>query len=299
MVYRKLGRTELSISLLGFGALEIGRDWPYWRQQKDDFHRPDDADAIAVIHSALDSGINFFDTAPAYGSSEAILGKALKGMRREVIIGTKCGEWFDGSRSVYDYSAAETRRFIENSMRQLQSDYIDLLQIHSANAEVIRKGETLSAMKEAQHAGKVRYLGISTDDIETALLAIDSGEYDSVQVSYNAINVEFAKKVFPTAQKKDIGIIVKDGMARGKLSAKYSDVTEQAERARIERIRAVAEQYSMSLSELAVRFIISHPAVASVIVGTKNNEHLTDNCSALRRGALPEEIIAVINEMNT
>lgn len=298
MEYRVLGRTELSISLLGFGALEIGRNWPYWRQGLEDFSRPDDTNAISVIHSALDFGINFFDTAPAYGSSETILGKALKGLRNEVAIGTKCGEWFDGNHSVYDYSAAETRRFIENSLRQLQTDYIDLLQIHSATADVIRRGETLSAMIEARQAGKVRHIGISTDDVETALLAIDSGEYDSVQVSYNAINIQFAQKVFPIAQKKNIGIIVKDGLARGKLSLKYSDVTDATERTRIDRVRTVAEKYSMSLSEFALRYVISNPAIASVIIGTKNRGYLSSNVVAIHRGCLPEEIIITINEMN-
>jgi aryl-alcohol dehydrogenase-like predicted oxidoreductase len=298
MEYRILGRTTLSVSTLGFGALEIGRNWPYWRQDNDDFSRPDETQSIALVHTALDHGVNFFDTAPAYQDSEELLGKAFKGIRKEVIIGTKCGEWFDGKNSVYDYSYGETRKFIENSLRLLQTDYIDLLQIHSANADVIRSGETLRAMKEAQQAGKVRYIGLSTDDTETALLAIHSGEYDTIQVSYNALNMDFAKKVFPLAKERNIGVIVKDGMAKGKLSAKYTDLSSDAERRRIAALDALSRKYSLSLSELAVRFVITNPAVSSVIIGTKETKHFLANVSAVHNGVLPDEIQQGIMEMN-
>lgn len=298
MEYRTLGRTGLAVSTLGFGALEIGRNWPYWRQDKEDFSRPAESDAIKVIYGALDNGINFFDTAPAYFQSEEILGKAFKGMRKDVLIATKCGEWFDGKNSVYDYSYNETKKFIENSLRLLQTDYLDLLQIHSADTDVIRKGETLKAMKEAQLAGTVRYLGLSTDIVDAALLAIETGEYDSIQVSHNAINLQFAQKVFPSAQEKNIGVIVKDGMARGKLSAKFTEVTTDEERMRIEKIKSLADRHKMSLSELAVRFVISNPTVSSVIIGTKKSDHLNSNIAAVRQGNLPPDVVQAIHEMN-
>lgn len=299
MEYRTLGRTGLAVSVLGFGALEIGRNWPYWRQDKDDFSRPTEADAIKVIHKAMDVGINFFDTAPAYQDSEEILGKAFKGMRKEVLIGTKCGEWFDGKNSVYDYSYAETKKFIDNSLRLLQTDYIDLLQIHSASADVIRRGETLAAMKEAQQRGKVRFIGLSTDFVDAAQMAIESCEYDSLQVSYNCINSEIMKNIFPSAQEKNLGIIIKDGMARGKLSPKYADVTTPEERTIIERIKSIADKHQMSLPELAVRFVISHSAVSSVIIGTKKIDNLLANSASVANGALPQEILNSIAEINS
>ncbi|MEW5797453.1 MAG: aldo/keto reductase [Bacteroidota bacterium] len=298
MEYRTLGRTGLAVSTLGFGALEIGRNWPYWRQDKEDFSRPAESDAIKVIYSALDNGINFFDTAPAYFQSEEILGKAFKGMRKDVLIATKCGEWFDGKNSVYDYSYNETKKFIDNSLRLLQTEYIDLLQIHSASADVIKQGETLRAMKEAQRAGKVRYLGLSTDFVDAALLAIELGDYDSIQVSYNTINLEYEQKVFPTAKEKNIGVIVKDGMARGKLSPKFADVTTPDERKNIEKIKLLSDKNKMSLSELALRFVISNPIVSSVIIGTKKIDHLTLNIAAVRQGGLPPELVHAIHELN-
>ncbi|MDD8019135.1 MAG: aldo/keto reductase [Bacteroidota bacterium] len=299
MEYRTLGRTGLSVSVLGFGALEIGRNWPYWREDKNDFSRPAERDAISLIHSALDAGINFFDTAPAYQDSEEILGKALKGIRDEVFIGTKCGEWFDGKNSVYDYSYTETKKFIDSSLKLLQTDYIDLLQIHSADAEIIRRGETLTAMKEAQQHGKVRFLGLSTEFEDAAMLAIESGDYDSLQISYNAMNGDMAKHVIPSAKEKKLGVIIKDGMARGKLTVKYSDVTTPDERRKLDQLKILADKHAMSLSELAVRYVLSHPVVSSVIVGTKSKKNFAANVTAVNHGTLPFEILNTIMEVNS
>lgn len=298
MEYRTLGRTGLRVAVMGFGALEIGRDWPYWRQGMADFSRPDESQAVALIHEALDHGVNFFDTAPAYQYSEEILGKAFHGMRKDVIIGTKCGEWFDGRNSVYNYSFAETGKFIDNSLRLLRTDYIDLLQIHSANADVIRSGETLQAMKEARRAGKIRFIGLSTDDVTTALLAIHTGEYDAIQVSYNVINGVFAGEVFPEAMASNTGVIVKDGMARGKLTKKFNDVSDPKEYEKIAAIDALAGKYSMEISALAMRYCMSNPAVATVIIGTKKRDHLLSNLSATQEGRLSDEILAALTNIN-
>lgn len=296
MKRRTLGRTGLQVSELGFGALEIGRHWPYWRQDREDFTRPDEASAVRVLRAAIDHGINFFDTAPAYQDSERILGKAFKGVRGEVLIGTKCGEWFDGERSVYDYSFHETKRFIENSLRQLQTDYVDLLQIHSASLEVVRKGETLAAMQEAKREGKTRFLGLSTEDPAAALEAVSSGAFDAVQVSYNAMNSLFARETFEAARAAGVGIIVKDAVARGKLSAKLIDVTDAGERAELERLRGIAADAGMTVTELALRFVLSDDRVSTVIAGTKSTEHLAMNAASAGRGLLPVEILRRIDE---
>lgn len=298
MNYRKLGRTGLDVSVLGFGSLEIGRNWPNWRKNLSDFSRPTEKDAITIIHSAIDHGINFFDTAPAYFESERLLGKAFKNKRKEVLIASKCGEWFDGEGSVYNYSYAETKKFVENSLMLLQTDYIDLLQIHSAKAEIIRNGETLSAMKDIQKEGKVRFLGISTDFEEAALLAIETNEFDTIQISYNALNLEMTKKVLPLAMDRNIGVIIKDGMARGMLSSKFSDVTESQYISKIEQLIEIANKNSMTLSELAISYVVSSPIVSSVIIGTKKIEHLNSNVFAVQRPFLSRETLNAIDELN-
>ena len=298
MKLRTLGRTGLQVSELGFGALEIGRNWPYWRKEQQDFQRPSEAEAVRVLDAAVDLGINFFDTAPAYFKSEEILGRAFKGKRDKVIIATKCGEWFDGEQSVYNYSASETTKFIENSLRLLQTDHIDLLQIHSASADTIRSGETLSAMKKAREQGKVRFLGISTDQEEAARLAIESGEYDSIQVSYNIIMREMSERIFPLAQNKGIGIIIKGGMATGQLTSKYSDVNDQNQREHIARISHIADEQRLKLPELALRFALSSSAVSTVIIGTKSVEHLRSNAETAERGELSAPVLQHLSQVS-
>jgi aryl-alcohol dehydrogenase-like predicted oxidoreductase len=291
MNYRTLGKTGLKVSELGFGALEIGRNWPYWRKELQDFLRPTESEAIRVLDMAVDLGINFFDTAPAYFKSEEILGKAFKRKRNSVLIATKCGEWFDGERSVYDYSAAETLKFIESSLRLLQTDHIDLLQIHSASPDVVRSGETLAAMKKARKDGKVRFLGISTDQVEAARLAIESGEYDSIQVTYNVLQREFSQEIFLLAEKKKVGVIIKGGLGAGELTSKFTDIAEKKKREQIASLKRLADENETSIQDLALRFTLSHPTVSTVIAGTKNPAHLKSNCESSMRGVLDNSLM--------
>jgi len=277
MNYRILGRTNLKVSEIGLGALEIGRDWPYWRKGENDFSRPDEREAIGLVHEAIDLGINFIDTAPAYFQSEELLGKALKGKRHQVVLATKCGEWFDGQSSVYDYSAGATVRFIENSLRQLQTDHVDLLQIHSGNLEVIRRGETLDAMKKAQKEGKVKFLGISLDSEEAAHAALDDAGYDTIQVSYSLLERSMEKTVFQKASDRKIGVIVKDGLAAGRLTPKYGLLSDPVLKERIKKSVDVASHLGISLTEYAIRFILSDSPISTVILGTKKVEHLRAN----------------------
>jgi aryl-alcohol dehydrogenase-like predicted oxidoreductase len=280
MNHRLLGRTNLHVSEIGFGALEIGRNWPNWRKAENDFSKPSDTDAIRVVQSALEAGINFFDTAPAYFESERLLGIALKGKRDRVILATKCGEWFDGTKSEYNYSFNEVFRFVENSLRNLDTDYIDVLQIHSGKVDVITQGETMAAMKRVQEQGKARYLGISVDSEEAALTAMETGDYDCIQVSYNLLNRSMESHVLRIAAEKNIGIIIKDGLATGRLTQKRTDIVDDELRSHIETFSHRAEVQGMPLAEYALRFILSHDAVSTLIVGTKNALYLHENISA-------------------
>ena len=180
----------------------------------------------------------------------------------------------------------------------MQTDYIDLLQIHSATADIIRTGDTLAAMKDLQKEGKVRFVGLSTDFEDAALLAIESKEYDSIQVSYNAMNLLMRKNVFPLAEKNSIGIIIKDGMARGMLSPKYADVVDAQQKEKIEQLIKIAAQNNITLSELAVLYVISSPTVSSVIIGTKDIEHLHSNILAIQRPLLSHDTLNAIAGLN-
>jgi len=290
MHHRRLGRTELLVSEIGFGALEIGRHWPNWRRAFDDFQKPSDSEAIRLVHQAIDLGIDLFDTAPAYVDSERLLGAALRGKRKDLVVATKCGEWFDGTASRYDYSYEEVFRFVESSLRNLQTEFVDILQIHSGSEEVIRRGETMAAMKVVQQQGKARFLGVSVDSEAAALAAIEVGDYDCIQVSYNLLNRMMESTVLQLAKQKDIGIIVKDGLNTGRLSGKSSDVPDESLRSRIERFQSRALEAQLSLPEYALRFVLSHDAVSSVIVGTKRGDHVIANVAASRNVELTKSI---------
>lgn len=278
MNYRKLGRTGLSVSEIGFGALEVGRDWPLWRGGEPDSVRPAEAEGIYTIHEAIDLGVNFFDTAPAYLHSEALLGRALEGARRDkVILATKCGEWFDGNASQYNYSYDETEKFIEQSLRQLRTDRIDLLQIHSGNVDVVRRGETLAAMKKAQISGKIRFLGISVDAEDAALAAIENGSYDCIQLSYNLLSRSMEKNVIPKAEERNLGLIVKDSLAAGRLTTKFALLSDEKQKAQISKIAERTEKIRLNLAEYAIHFVLANNAVSTVIIGTKSPSHLREN----------------------
>jgi aryl-alcohol dehydrogenase-like predicted oxidoreductase len=289
MLYRKLGRTNLLVSEIGLGALEIGRDWGIGN----DNSRPSEEDAKELLLRALDIGINFIDTAPAYQLSEERIGKALKGKRNQFYVATKCGEWFDGKESVYDYSSSETRKFIESSLRRLQTDYIDLIQIHSGSAQVVQEGETLRAMEDAQREGKVRFFGISCDKTDAAFAAIENGRFDAIQVSFNPLFMDM-EEVLKIAGERNIGVVIKDCLARGRLSGKSRLFADDKLKKSVGKLETLAKDKGMQLSELSLRFVLARAAVSTIIVGTKRIEHLEKNVASSDGKVLSSEVLQSI-----
>jgi len=155
---------------------------------------------------------------------------------------------------------------------------------------VIRRGETMAAMKVVQQQGKARFLGVSVDSEAAALAAVEVGDYDCIQVSYNLLNRVVESTVLPLAKQKDIGIIVKDGLNTGRLSGKSRDVPDESVRSKIERFQSRASETQVSLPEYALRFVLSHDAVSSVIVGTKRSDHVIANVAASRNVELTMSI---------
>lgn len=277
---RPLGRTGLMVSEVGLGALELGRNWRGWDQTGNQT-RPSEEAATHLLNTALDAGCNFIDTAAAYHLSEERIGKAIGHRRGEYILATKCGEWCDENGSLYDYGAEATGRFIDESLRKLRTDHVDLLQIHSASREVVERGETLEAMKTAQQAGKVRFLGLSCGQ-DAALAAIATGHYDTLQISYNVLDRWAEARVLPLARENNLGVIIKDGLAAGRLLAP-PEALPAAQRERYVRagagLRAQVgrDPEVPDLAALLLRWVLSNPAVSTVIAGTRDPSHLLAN----------------------
>jgi len=284
---RRLGRTNLDVSEIGLGALEIGRDWGI---RDADFGRPAEQDAISLIHAALDLGINFIDTAPAYQLSEERIGKALHGHRHEVYLATKVGEHYDNERGFwYDYGAAAVRTSVEQSLRRLQTDVVDVLQIHSASTDLIQQGETYEAMKRLKDAGHVRFLGMS-GDLQAARAAIEHGGFDTVQITYNIFNQAAATSLLPLAGSRDVGVIVMAPLGHGALTSKHQHLDPEQREYRLAKQVDFLVRPERTLAQAALRFVLQQNAVSTIIAGTRKPANLRSNVEAAAGSLSPEEL---------
>jgi len=216
---RRLGRTGLRVSEIGLGTVELGLD--YGVQVAGEHLRPPEEDAARLLNRALDLGVNFIDTARAYGVSEEVMGRALKSRRREYILATKLAAIPEAGQSDREL-ADQVKTSIETSLRALQTDVIDLLQTHHTPVEVVKAGRVAEAMKEAQAAGHVRFIGASTYGEPAALAVLEDGRFDTLQIAYSALDRTLEDQVLPLAQQKDIGIVVRSVLLRGVLTRRYT-----------------------------------------------------------------------------
>lgn len=290
MNYRALGRTGLNVSIIGLGALEIGRAWGI-RSDEDPGLPPDEATASRFLNHVLDSGVNFIDTAAAYWASEERIGNAISHRRSEYVLASKWGEWCDETGSVYDYSPAAFWDFLESSLKKLKTDCIDLFQIHSAPMDVIREGAAVEEMKKARQQGKIRFIGASVGEPE-AVAAIQTGDYDAIQISYSVLDRQMEERVLPMAREHNIGVIIKDALAAGRLTAKIGRLPDEQHeelRRRVEMLKDMGGSWAMTLPEFALRFIMASQAVSTIIVGTRSELHFDQNLNTADGRGLSEE----------
>ena len=291
---RWLGRTGIQVTPYCLGAMMFGA-----------WGNPDHDDSVRIIHAALDVGINFIDTADVYaqGESEEIVGKALKGRRDDVVLATK----FHGPMGDDPNRRGQSRRWImravEDSLRRLQTDHIDLYQVHRPNPET-DIDETLSTLSDLVHSGKVRAIGSSTfpaeEIVEAQWVAADRGRerFRTEQPPYSILARGIERSVLPTCQRYGMGTLVWSPLGGGWLSGKYrkgQDVDMTTGRASrmpdrfdpaepgnarkldaVEELAVVADEAGTSLTHLAVAFAVAHPGVTSAIVGPRTMDQLTD-----------------------
>jgi len=287
MRYRSLGRTGIQVSPYALGAMMFGAGG-----------NPDHEDAIRIIHKALDAGINVVDTADRYsdGESEEIVGKALRGGRREhVVLATKV--W--GPMGDDPNQRGNSRRWImtevENSLRRLQTDHIDLYQIHRPDPETDIE-ETLSALSDLIRAGKVRAIGSSTmpasDIVEAQWVAERRGlaRFRTEQPPYSILNRGIEAEVLPVAQRYGMGALAWSPLAKGMLTgrirrdqetdlrraARFGNFRDAARIDAVEKLIPLAAEAGLPLTHLAIAFAIAHPGVTSAILGPRTMEQLDD-----------------------
>lgn len=296
MNLRPLGSTGIMVSEIGFGALEIGRDWA--PDVNPDPSHPSQEEAARLLNHLLDRGVNFIDTAPAYWHSEEFIGAAIAHRRDEYTLATKVGEHCDRDGSVYDYSGPATLQFIDRSLKRLRTDRIDLLQIHSASMEVLERGETLEAMQKARDAGKVLHVGM-TGGVAECVKAIELGGYETVQVPYNLLNLKAEDVLLGLAREHGTGVILMRGLAGGKLTEKHARLENAALRGAIAGFsRFLAPEAGpdapATLAELAVRYLLASPEVSTIILGTRRAGALEANLASAARGPLSPDMAAAV-----
>jgi aryl-alcohol dehydrogenase-like predicted oxidoreductase len=305
MQYRTLGRTGIKVSPYALGALALGTS----------VGNPDHDDSARIIHKALDAGINFIDTADVYGESEVAVGKALKGRRDSVVLATKFSRPIGDDPNHQGASRRWIMTAVENSLRRLQTDYIDLYQVHRPDPSTDIE-ETLSALSDLIHSGKVRAAGTSampaSDIIEAQWVAERRGleRFRTDQPPYSILSRGIEREVLPIAQRYGMGILVWGPLGQGMLTGRvrkgqqtdlrrahiFRHLNDERRIDTVEQLIPLAEKSGLPMTHLALAFAIAHPGVTSAIIGPHTMEQL-DDLLASADVTLTDEILDQIDEI--
>jgi len=278
MEKRKFGKTEMEVSVLGFGGAEIGFN-P--RQTQDEVNQ--------LLNSALDSGLNLIDTAAGYLKSEQMIGEAVSKRRQEFYLITKCGALDGFTRS--DWTAKGILETIEASLKNLQTDYLDIAQLHSCDREILERGEAIEGLQRAREKGYTRYIGYSGDN-EDARFALEINVFDSFQTSVNVVDQTPIDTNIKLAAEKNIGVIAKRPIANAvwRHTSKPSESYHHEYWDRIQKLKF--DFLSQSLEEAtatALRFTMSIPGVHTMIVGTTRPNRWQENAKYVAQGKLSSQ----------
>ena len=273
MEYRKLGQTDLEVSVLGYGASPLGNE----------FEEIDVREGERAVHMAVDLGVNFFDTSPYYGRtlSEERLGRALGRRRKNIVLATKCGR-YDIDR--FDFSADRVRNSINESLRRLRTDYVDLYQMH--DIEFVDReqvlDEALPVARELQKAGKCRYVGITGLPLGILRDVADRGEVDSIltYARYNLMVDDLDTELRPFCEGKGIGLINASPLHLRILTERGAPpwhlASEEVKRTG-QQIATLCRERGVDVSEVALKFCYDYPYTASVLVGMSKSYHVAQN----------------------
>jgi aryl-alcohol dehydrogenase-like predicted oxidoreductase len=297
MQYRRLGKTGFRISEVGFGAWGIGGSM--WIGAKDE-------ESIAALHAAIETGVNFIDTALVYGDghSETLVGQVVRARSERIYVATKVppknGHWpaLPGDRLADTFPSSYIVDCTEQSLRNLKLDCIDLQQLHVWRDEWMEEQGWLETLRKLKVQGKVRAIGVSINDHEpdSALRLVESGVIDAIQVIYNIFDQAPAKQLLPACLQHDVGVLARCPYDEGGLTGAITPATtfpkgdwrneyfkgdRKAQVAdRVAPLKQLLGPEANTLPELALRYCLSHPAVSTVIPGMRTRAHVLANCAA-------------------
>ena len=314
MNYRPLGHTGWKVSEVSFGAWAIGGSWGH----------VSDEDAAAALQKAVECGVNFFDTADVYGDgrSERLIAQFRNSCKQEIIVATKAGRRLP-HQIVEGYSRENLTSWVEDSLRNLSVESLDLLQLHCPPTELYSRSEVFGILDDLVKAGKICYYGVSVEKVEEALKAIEFPHVHTVQIIFNCFRQRPAEFFFSEAKRKKVGILARVPLASGLLTGKlnqhstfpaddhrhfnrlgqafdvgetFSGVDYDAGLAAVEEIRELLPP-GMSMSQFALRWILMSDAVSCAIPGAKRPEQVTDNCAASDWPSLSTETMAAMRHL--
>ncbi len=311
MKYRTLGRTGWNVSEISFGAWAIGGAWG----------SVDDNESQAALRQAIDSGVNFIDTADVYGDgrSERLVGQLKRDRKEEIIIATKAGRRLS-PHTADGYNARNLAAFVDDSLRNLGTDSIDLLQLHCPPTAVYYRPEVFGALDDLVRSGKLRYYGVSVETVEEALKAIEFPNVQSIQIIFNCFRHRPAELLFSEAKRRRVGILARVPLASGMLTGKltpastfaaddhrnfnrhgeafdvgetFSGVDYNVALQAVEEIRRLVPA-GATLTQFALRWILMFDAVSCAIPGGKRPAQVIENCAASGLPALTPETMAAV-----
>ena len=314
MRYRTLGRTGWKVSEISFGAWAIGGSWG----------QVSDEDSMTALHKAIDCGVNFIDTADVYGGgrSERLIARLKKERKEEIIVATKAGRRLP-RQTVEGYSRQNLSAWIEDSLRNLATDRLDLVQLHGPPTELYARPEVFGMLDDLVAAGKICYYGVSVEKIEEALKAIEFPNVQTVQIIFNCFRHRPADVFFAQAKEKRVGILARVPLASGLLTGKlrpdskfgaddhrnfnrrgesfdvgetFSGVDYDIGLAAVEEIRQLLPA-GVSMSQFALRWILMFDAVTCAIPGGKRAEQVADNCGASDLPPLTSDTMAAVRRI--
>ena len=287
MEYRRFGRTGLRVSAISLGTVELGMD--YGIRSGAERLRPDESDAAALLHFALDSGINLIDTARAYGASEGIIGRALRQRRGEYILVSKV--------KPCPGRPAQVRSQVEQSLCELQTSWLDVMMLHCGN-EPEPDAESAGVLAEMRDAGRLRFVGASVYGPAAALAAIRSGRFDCIEIAYSVLDRRPEAEVLAAAREHDVGVIARSVLLKGALTERcrlLPAALEPVKRsvAKLAVIAGMNAGSSASLPEFAYRYVLGSEPPHSALVGTASRAELEECLQFAAHGPLaPEQILA-------
>lgn len=305
MRYRRLGRTELQVSEVGFGCWGIGGN-----AHGHSYGPTDNTESLRTVARAFDLGCTFFDTADVYGHglSEKLLGQALEKHRQSCVIATKVGCDFYHGAFRKNFDPEYIGWALDKSLQRLRTDYIDLYQLHNPPLMMLERGEHYEVLDNLKQSGKIRHYGVSVHDAYEGSMAVHTGKPDAIQIEYNLLRQDPQEELFPQAQDSDVGLIIRSPLCSGMLSGKYtadavfdaSDVRAtwpsgylamQADVAHS--VRSLANE-RRTLAQAALRFVLDAPEISVAIPGIKSAAQAEENLAVSELPELtPEERQAI------